>query len=482
MDEIKSNNYSGDSIENTRKKKIDEFKRSFDKSVMTDDVDMTFDSDVKRVDEDKKKEDPYVNFSNDSTPLKRRKKSDEINSYSDSDTKKRIEKESEKELRKQQRENKRIEKNKARRNKRMFKWVWLCMVLIMGIVLSQVVMVGVRDMLAMDRDENPLIVKVTIPKNASIDDISQILQEKGIIDRADYFALYAKRTSSAKDFKPGDYLIETNKDYEAIINYLQSNTNRTDIITVQITEGMNVIEIAEKLQNEGALHEDDVKTFLKLCNSDTFDETYPYLALINNADSRYYKLEGYLFPDTYNFYKNEDPETIITRMLTNFYNRIYDTKDRYLGSDKSVTVNKLIPDTGYSLDEIITIASIIQAEAANKEDMYYISSILHNRLENGAQTGTSKLGCDCTEFYPYRSEEKVPADKKGTFKSTYNTHEIDGLPAGPICNPSLEAILAAMGPYDTNYYYFCHKITDDGSVPYYASSLADHEYNLTLIS
>ena len=163
MDEIKSNNYSGDSIENTRKKKIDEFKRSFDKSVMTDDVDMTFDSDVKRVDEDKKKEDPYVNFSNDSTPLKRRKKSDEINSYSDSDTKKRIEKESEKELRKQQRENKRIEKNKARRNKRMFKWVWLCMVLIMGIVLSQVVMVGVRDMLAMDRDENPLIVKVTIP-------------------------------------------------------------------------------------------------------------------------------------------------------------------------------------------------------------------------------------------------------------------------------------------------------------------------------
>lgn len=476
MADFNNNNYSGDSIENTRKKKIDEFRRTFDKRVMTDDVDVTIDPD-KEVSVDSS-----VKFSSSSEPLKKRKKSNEINSFSDSDTKKRIEKESEKELKKQQRENKRIEKNKARRNKRMFKWVWICMVLIMGIVLSQVAMVGVRDMLAMDRDENPQTVKITIPMNASVEDIGQILQEKGVIDRADYFVFYAKKTSSADNFKPGDYLIDTNKDYEAIINYLQSNTNRTDIITVQITEGMNVLEIVKKLETEGALHKDDVEEFLELCNSTEFDEVYPFVADITNADSRYYKLEGYLFPDTYNFYVNEEPEIIIRRMLTNFYNRVFDTKDRYLGSDKSVTIDTLVPDTGYTMDEIITIASIIQAEAANKEDMYYISSILHNRLENGAATGTAKLGCDCTEYYPYRNAESVPSSVKNTFSSKYNTHNFDGLPAGPICNPSLEAILAAIGPYDTNYYYFCHKTTDEGSVPYYASSLADHEYNLTLIS
>lgn len=479
MDEINSNNYSGDSIENTRKKKIDEFRRTFDKSVLIDDVDLEHEP-AKGADYGEK-ENPYVDFSSSSAPLKRRKKSDEINSFSDSDTKRRIEKESEKELKKQQRENKRIEKNKARRNKRMFKWVWLCMVVIMSIVLSQVIMVGVRDMLAMERDENPQVVKITIPMNASIDEIADILQEKGVINRADYFALYAGQTSSAEDFKPGDYLIETNKDYEAIINYLQSNINRTDVVTIQITEGMNVLEISQKLVSEGALHKDDVKEFLALCDSDDFDENYPYLSLISNADTRYYKLEGYLFPDTYHFYKNEDPATIITRMLTNFYNRLYDTKDRYLGSSTSVTVSKLVPDTGYSMDEIITIASIIQAEAANKEDMYYISSILHNRLEYGADNGTSKLGCDCTTYYPYRSAEDVPASEAG-YKSSYDTHVIDGLPSGPICNPSLEAILAAIGPNDTNYYYFCHKTTDEGSIPYYASNLADHEYNLSLIS
>ena len=133
------------------------------------------------------------------------------------------------------------------------------------------------------------------------------------------------------------------------------------------------------------------------------------------------------------------------------------------------------------MDEIVTIASIVQAEAANKDDMFVISSIIHNRLKNGVEMGVAQLNCDCTVYYPYREQKDVPASIKDTFKSRYNTFNFNGLPPGPICNPSLDAILAAIAPKDTNYYYFCHSITDDGSTPYYATTLSEHEYNLTLI-
>ncbi len=469
----KNDNYSTDSIENTRKKKIDEFKRGFDKSVMNDDYETA-------VAVEHSDDDSYLGFSSDSSQLKRRKKSNEINSYSDSDTKKRIERESRKALKQQSKEDKRIEKSKAKRNQKMFKWVWALMVVIMGIVLSQVIMVGVNDMLAITREENPQEVKVTIPEGASMKQIGDILEAAGVVNEAKYFVLYANVTSSVDGFKSGEYLIETDKDYEAIINFLQSNVNRTDIVTVQITEGMNVLEIAQKLHDEGAL--DDVQAFLDVCDSDVFDESYVFLQGVDNADKRYYKLEGYLFPDTYDFYVNEDPQTIVSKMLNNFENKIYYAEEKYFGADKKITLESLVADSGYSMDDIITIASLIQAEAANKEDMYYISSILHNRLANGIETGTAQLSCDCTVYYPYREKEDVPENIRDTYSSSYNTFNFNGLPAGPICNPSLEAILAAIEPNDTDYYFFCHDSVENGSTPYYASSLSDHEYNLSLIS
>ena len=471
MSDFNSNNYSKDSIEDTRKKKMDEFKRSFDKSVMSDDFD-----EVPAVHE-YSDETSYRGFSSSTSSLKRRR-SNEINSYSDSDTRKRIERESRKALKQQSKEDKRIEKNKAKRNQKMFRWVWLTMVVIIGIVLSQVLMVGVNDMLAIKREEDPQTVKISVPADPTIEGIADILYENGVINNPNYFVLYANVTTSEQDFRQGEFEMETDKDYEAIINFLQSNVNRTDIVTVQITEGMNALEIANKLHEEGVTS--DVQEFLDVCNSDIFDEDFAFIANINNADKRYYKLEGYLFPDTYDFYLNEDPETTISKFLNNFENRVYNNEDKY-GTSKKTTVEELIKNTDYSMDEIITIASIIQAEAANVDDMYNVSSVLHNRLENGVEMGVAQLNCDCTVYYPYREYSDVPESIRGTYKSTYDTNTFNGLPAGPICNPSLDAILAAISPNDTNYYFFCHDTAENGSTPYYSTNIADHEYYLTII-
>lgn len=468
----KNNRYPEESIESTRQKKMEEFRRSFDQKAIRGEYDD--DGGYGEYSD----ETSSTRYSTDNTGLRRRKRSNEINSYSDSDTRRRIERDSHKELKRQKKEEKKIEKQKAKRNRRIFRIVWISMVVILAVAVSQFFMVGINDLLAVKREQNPQKVTISIPADPTIEQIADILYSNGVIDKPEFFTMYAKFTSSEEGFRQGNFEMDTDKDYEAIINFLQSNQNRTDIVRVQITEGMNVLEIASLLQENGVTS--DVQQFLDMCKSNTFDEEYSFLKNISNPDDRYYKLEGYLFPDTYDFYLNEDPKVTIVKMLSNFENRVIYHKERYFGESKKTTLEEQANDSDYSLDQTLTIASIIQAEAATKEDMYYISSILHNRLNYGYEINAGRLECDSTTFYPYRDEEDVPTSIKGTFESSYDTYTIQGLPAGPICNPSVEAIKAAINPYDTDYLYFCHASPEDGSTPYYSTTLEEHEYYLSI--
>lgn len=399
--------------------------------------------------------------------------SNEINSYSGEDVKVQMEENSRKAIKKQKKLKKKEEKKKNKKNSRTFRFIWLISIVIVGAILAVYLLVGVNDMLAINRTDDAMVA-VELPQSPTLEDVAKKLEDAGVINEASFFKMYAAMTKSADNFNQGSFDIKTNLDYEAIINFLQGNSNRKDIISVTITEGQSVLEIADTLTNAGVIS--DKEKFLNLCNSTYFDENFVFLQEIKNADKRYYKLEGYLYPDTYDFYVNEDPELTITRLLSNYETQMY-SKQEIDGYEKRVKISNLAADTDYTLDEILNIASIIQAEAANTEDMYYISSILHNRLESDPDYGAASLGLDSTKYYPYRSEDKIPSDVKADFKSTYNTYAFEGLPPGPICNPGMEAILAAINPKDTSYMYFCHSA--DGE-PYYAETLEGHNYNLYL--
>lgn len=394
----------------------------------------------------------------------------EINSYSGEDVKEQMTENSRKYLKQQKKLQKKQEKKRNKKNRRTFRLLWLASVIIVGAVLAVYLLVGINDMLAINRTDDTQ-VSVKIPDSPKLSDVSTALKNAGVISEPSFFEMYANITKSADGFHQGDFRLNSKLDYEAIINLLQSNSNRTDIVTVTITEGQNLLEIADTLKNAGVLS--DEEKFLELCNSTYFDEDYEFLQNIKKPDNRYYKLEGYLYPDTYDFYINEDPKVTITRFLNNFEASIYQ-RQTIEGYDKRVKISDLINDSGYSMDEILTIASIVQAEAANNDDMYYISSIIHNRLERGDELDVASLGLDSTMYYPYRSEDKIPNDIKTTFKSKYNTYNFAGLPPGSICNPGTQAILAAINPYDTDYIYFCH--SEDGT-PYYASTIWEHQYN-----
>ncbi len=397
---------------------------------------------------------------------------EELNSYSGQDVKEQIARESKNALKKRKKAEKKELKAKNKRNRRVFRWMWIISVVIVGAMLGVYIITGMNDLLAINRTDASTVT-INIPENPTLDDVSKTLEKSGVIDEPSYFNMYAKVTKSADDFTQGTYEMKKNMDYQAIINYLLSSGNRTDTVSVMISEGHNILEVSQILKEQGALS--DVDKFLELCRSNDFDEDFDFLAAIKNGKKRYYKLEGYLYPDTYEFYKNEDAESIIYKFLNNYEMKMSEKQD-VSGYENLTTVNKMIEesDSGYTLDEIMTIASIIQAEAASVEDMYNVSSILHNRLEADVDLGVSNLGLDSTKFYPYRNGETAPDG----FVSTYDTYEKAGLPAGPICNPGMDAIKAALNPNDTGYYYFCHD--EDGNA-YYASTIYEHNANLEYI-
>ena len=400
---------------------------------------------------------------------------EEISSYSGEDVKHQIARESKRSLKRIRKEEKRERRARNRRNRRIFRIAWLVSVAIIGGAIAMFIITGMNDLLAINRKDDNSIVTVTIPKDPTLDTVTDLLAKNGVIGEPSYFRIYATLTKS-NSFSQGSYELNKNMDYQAIISNLQGNSRRTDTVEVTIIEGMSVLEIADKLVEEKALSDKD--DFLRLCNSGDFDKDFDFLEEISNSNERYYKLEGYLYPDKYEFYENDDPKSIIYKLLNNYEKRMNQKQD--FNYDKLYSVRKLMAkeDIEYSLDEIMTIASIIQAEAANKEDMYYVSSILHNRLHSDESMGVSKLGLDSTKYYPYRSEDALPSDVTSGYKSRYDTYDSEGLPPGPICNPGMEAIKAALKPYDTSYYFFCH---DKYGNAYYASTIYEHEANLGYI-
>lgn len=350
-------------------------------------------------------------------------------------------------------------KKRDKKNKRIFFWMWIVMIAVVSFSIARFAMVNINDMLAVGRDDS--VVQIQIPKNATGEEVGNILVESGIIEKPSFFALYSQVTKSEGHYQYGTYEIKKNMDYEAIITHIQSNANRLDDETTQITitEGMSARQIAQLLEENNICTVDEI---LEAANDSEYFDIYSAINSITNDEERYYLLEGYLFPDTYDFYTGENPIDALSKLLNNYKDKI--TQEM---KDKAASMNM-------TMDQVITLASMIQAEAANVDDMYNISSIFHNRLRDGAEKGVATLDSDPTVWYPYHSREEVPADQVDSFVSRYNTYEVQGLPPGPICNPGLDAINAALNPNTTDYYYFCHK---DGQA-YYSQTLEEHQQKL----
>lgn len=388
-------------------------------------------------------------------------------------------------LRSYKKAEKKRKKQKSERNGCMFKIIWMSMVVVTAVVLGFFIWNDCSDLLGISRPESETSVVIDLPADATIDQVVDILTENGLIKEPGFFKLYAKLTKSESGFREGIHSMDTNMDYEAIINTLQSGRKLTDTVQIQFKEGLTLMEYAEILEDKKVCKADK---FLELCNSDEFDDEYDFVKEIPKDDKCAYKLEGYLFPDTYDFYVGEEPEDTVRRFLNNFKQKVCEDKSKYDGYYEELTIKELAENKDMTLNDVIKMASLVQAESANEKDMYVVSSIFYNRLGTIPYDGTNeygdgeldKLKSDATLYYPYSSDDDIPEDIKPTFKSNYNTYNIKGLPPGAICAPGLKAIDAAVNPDSTDYYYFCHKAAtaDAPAEAFYATTYDQHQANM----
>lgn len=356
---------------------------------------------------------------------------------------------------------KKINKEKSRKNRNFFRLIWLVMVILVSVIVGSYMVDGMNDMLAVGR--TAVDVSFTVDKDDTTSDIAQKLKDAGLIKNQSFFKLYSKVTKVSDTYTEGTFQLNTSMDYQAIISELQAPKNTREQVFVTIPEGMGIIELADLLEEKGVCKADDI---LELCNSREFDESFEMLSQIPEDSGRPYHLEGYLFPDSYYFYKDQDAESVVKKLLRN-------TNDKL-----NQALRDEIAATGMTLDQFLTLASIVQRESADDEDMYLVASVLLNRLNNVGYQSIYTLDCDSTEYYPYRSKKAIPEDLQDSFEplESYNTYHNRGLPPGPICTPSMAAIEAVLDPAQTSYYYFCHN--PETQEAYYATNAAQHQINL----
>ena len=230
-------------------------------------------------------------------------------------------------------------------------------------------------------------------------------------------------------------------------------SGQRETVRVTITEGMTLTQIFKKLEANGVCSFDDL-----MKTAESYDYSYYPLIAARPSNTRAFKLEGYLFPNTYDFYKNEKPQDAIGRFLR--------VGEKYITSQDRAKAR----DMGYSMDQILTVASIIEKEGANPNEVRKIAAVIYNRLEAGMQ-----LQMDSGIYYIERSVKPYISGDVNRYNSLYNMYKCKGLPAGPICNPGARTINAALDPADVNYLYFCH---DSSAKYYYADTYEEHLENL----
>lgn len=307
------------------------------------------------------------------------------------------------------------------------------------------------------------IVEVTIPRNSSLTTISEILEEEGIIRNQQVFKLYVDFSDMSSKLRAGTYSLSKSMTFDDIIYELRQGIDTSATVDVTFVEGGSIATNAQVLMQTDVLK--SPYTYQSLCASGEEFSSYSFIQAVleKNAgaeEPRRNVLEGYLFPDTYQFFYDSSEKTVITRQLDRFkevFNRQFQKRAEALGM---------------SVDEVVVLASIIEKEA-KPADFERVSAVFHNRLNSEEM----RLDSDATLNYYLNVDRLVLTDSELDTDTRYNTRMYGGLPPGPICNPGRAALMAALYPdeeyMDEGYYYFTLTDPDTGELVF-TKTLDEH--------
>lgn len=338
-------------------------------------------------------------------------------------------------------------------------------------------------------------IDITVPDNADISTVAAILSENNIISDAKFFRMYAdfmdklKNNENKRDFIAGKYTVSSTMSYSTLLSILSTKTTEIKTVNVRIVEGMTAHEIGALLEENNVCFAEDFEKYYK-----NIQNNYDFERRVKENPLKFCQLEGYLFPDTYEFYivnamesgikpgKDETAEEAYEKMKKESEENAKEAaKKMYSNFNEKMTrsMYKKMGEMNMTLDEIIALASIVQKEAGYAEDMEQVASVFLNRIRHSAEF--PYLQSDVTVLYV---ENDIKPNIKGTETSkqriydAYNTYVCQGIPAGAVCNPGLDAINAVLYAPDTPYFYFCAN-EETGEI-YYAVTQEEHEQNLLL--
>ena len=343
-------------------------------------------------------------------------------------------------------------------------YLFFIIVIIVSVVVSIYAILCMNDIFAITKTKSNVTVSYSQQLESSNDAIN-LLSEKGLIKCKNFCKLFVKlRDGFIKSnrlggpYEAGVYYLNGKMGLEGMLLTLQGDTATSETVTLAFPEGLTVPEIVNKLSDNDVC---DKAALLSVIQSTEY--SYSLVADLKASDSIPYRLEGFMFPDTYEFFIGESASSVVTKFLEN--------GEAKFTEEFKQRCNEL----GYTPYEIITIASIIQKEAANNEQMKTISAVLHNRLKDKANFPT--LGCQSTADYitnkvspNLSSTSSHTADYYMAYYNTNNSSTVVGLPAGPICNPGTAAINAALYPENSDVKFFFH---DTKGVMYTAKTYAE---------
>ena len=342
-------------------------------------------------------------------------------------------------------------------------FVWLALAVVIGSTAGNVLWMLAADVLAFN--QVPKTVTITITEEDTIEDIADQLQELELIRYPGVFTFFANLTGKAERIDPGTYVLNAldeegkfpniSYDYNALLNTMQQYVPDQEIVEdLLIPEGYTCRQIFQLLEDNGVCTVAELEEYMA---TGEFDD-YWFLEGVDR--SLKYWLEGYLFPDTYDFYENDDPGRVLHKMLDAFDYRFTDKMRTDLEEIRE-TVAQMMRDEGYSeeyieehaigIREVTIIASMIERESPGATESYTISSVIYNRLSS---PDFFLLQIDATVNYAHLLEFGNDDELDYELDSPFNTYVYGGLPIGPISNPGRVSLDAALNPEDSDYYYY----------------------------
>ena len=321
-----------------------------------------------------------------------------------------------------------------------------------SVVLACLAWMAASDMLALNKDEFTAVV--TLPMSifssetvdtydeegnktgtervtyADMDYVTDALKEAGLIEYKWLFNVFCKISTASEKVSPGEYELKSTFDYRALIQNMRAGSASTVTVDVTLPEGFTMRQIFQRLEEMNVCSYDEL---MESAANDKFN--YSFLEGMEEGNAT--RLEGFLFPDTYEFYVGMQASSAINKMLETFYYK------------QTADMLKQASDMNMSMREIVNVASLIEKEAANDAERALIASVIYNRIYAGMQ-----LGIDASVLYEYPDHEGAPTAEMLQTDSPYNTRIRTGLPPTPICNPGMASITAALNPESTGYYYY----------------------------